>query len=131
MFGALALMKTEVNTAGFKEHLLLAFRERSARTSTWVTAIPQRLIPTTLRTAKTKGYCWRRKPEKCCITCANAPIGRVRCEDGATTCYPGPYRVTNGFGSDRVANDSCRIKKSKTLGWGRSAESWAFGYASS
>ena len=44
---------------------------------------------------------------------------------------PGPYRVTNGFEPDRVANDSCQIKKSKTPRWGRSAESWASGYASS
>ena len=34
---------------------------------------------------------------------------------------PRPYRVINGFEPDRVANDSCQVKKSKTPRWGRSA----------
>ena len=35
------------------------------------------------------------------------------------------------FGPDRVANDSCQAKKSKTSGWGRSAQSWPSGRPSS
>ena len=54
---------------------------RSARKSTSAIAIRRRLIPRTLQTAKTKGFCWCRKPEKCCITCANGPSGRAKCED--------------------------------------------------
>jgi hypothetical protein len=46
-------------------------------------------------------------------------------------CYPGPYRVVNGFEPDRVANDSCQVEKSKTARWGRSAQSWTSGFASS
>ena len=34
-----------------------------------------------------------------------------------TTRYSGPYRVVDGFEPERVANDSCQVKKSKTPRW--------------
>ena len=43
---------------------------------------------------------------------------------------PRPYRVLNGFEPDRMANDSCQVKKSKTPRGRRSAQSWLFGHAS-
>jgi nickel-dependent lactate racemase len=57
------------------------FPGRFARKSTLAIAIPRRLNPAALRTAKTKGCCWCQKRGKCCTTCANGLIGRARCED--------------------------------------------------
>ena len=47
------------------------------------------------------------------------------------TCYPRPYRIANQSERDRAANNSCQLKKSKTAGRRRSAQSRATGYASS
>ena len=48
-----------------------------------------------------------------------------------TTCDSWPHRVVNGFEPERVANDSCQVKKSKAPRWRRSAQSWTSRYPSS
>ena|SRR5580700_6442985 len=60
---------------------------------------------------------------------------RLRHPNVASVFYYGT-RKSDGqcfysFGPDRVANDSCQAKKSKTSGWGRSAQSWPSGRPSS
>jgi nickel-dependent lactate racemase len=58
-----------------------AFQRRSAPRSTSGIGTRRPLNRVLLRTAKTKVFCWCRKPERCCITCANGLIGRAKCEE--------------------------------------------------